>query len=144
MIRKLEKRDIDRVADIWLDTNIRAHDFISAKYWKDNFVFVKDMLLQAEVYVYEAENRNEIQGFVGLSDNYIEGIFVRSEVQSGGIGRQLLDFVKAKKPQLTLNVYQRNSRAVQFYVRECFRIQEEGIDENTGEKEYLMIWNPEA
>lgn len=28
MIRKLQDADIDRVADIWLDANLRAHCFI--------------------------------------------------------------------------------------------------------------------
>lgn len=41
MIRKLQKTDINRVADIWLDTNLKAHDFIPAKYWKNNFQLVK-------------------------------------------------------------------------------------------------------
>ena len=33
MIRKLLNRDIDRVADIWLKTNLKAHYFISNQYW---------------------------------------------------------------------------------------------------------------
>ena len=64
MVRKLQKADIDRVADIWLDTNLKAHDFISAQYWKRNFELVKEMLLQAEVYVYESDQK--IQGFICL------------------------------------------------------------------------------
>ena len=51
MIRKLQKADINQVADIWLDTNIKVHNFIPAQYWKDNFELVKELLLQAEVYV---------------------------------------------------------------------------------------------
>lgn len=39
MIRKLQKADINRVADIWLDTNLKAHYFIPAQYWKNNFEF---------------------------------------------------------------------------------------------------------
>ena len=39
MIRKLQKTDINRVADIWL------HDFISAKYWKNNFQLVKEYVM---------------------------------------------------------------------------------------------------
>lgn len=42
MIRKLQKADINRVADIWLDTNLKSHSFIPAKYWKDNFELVKE------------------------------------------------------------------------------------------------------
>ena len=138
MIRKLQEADINRVADIWLDTNVKAHDFISSQYWLGNFEAVKGMLPQAEVYVYE-EN-GSILGFVGLNGDYIEGIFVWSEAQSRGIGKQMLDFVKGMKQQLRLNVYQRNVRAVTFYQREHFEIQSEDTDENTGEREYSMIW----
>lgn len=89
MIRKLQKADINRVADIWLDTNLKAHSFIPAKYWKDNFKLVKGMLSQAEVYIYE--NNQKIQGFIGLNDEYIEGIFVPDEMQSQGIGKILIN-----------------------------------------------------
>ena len=138
MIRKLQKTDIDRVAAIWLDSNLKAHDFIPAQYWKDNFELVKELLLQAEVYVYESGQ--EIQGFIGLSEEYIEGIFVAGEVQSQGIGKCLLDFIKDKKETLCLNVYQKNMRAIRFYQREGFEIQGEGFDEATDEKDYVMIW----
>ena len=52
MIRKLQKVDINRVADIWLKTNLKAHFFIPEQYWISNYEFVKEMLPQAEVYVY--------------------------------------------------------------------------------------------
>ena len=138
MIRALQKTDINRVADLWLDTNLKAHDFISAQYWKGNYEAVKEMLPRAEVYVYE--NDNKIQGFVGLNDEYIEGIFVADGMQSQGIGKLLLDFVKEKRAKLCLNVYQKNIRAINFYQREGFEIRREGLDEATGEKDYEMIW----
>lgn len=138
MIRKSEKTDIDQVAEIWLDTNIKAHDFIPAQYWKDNFERVKEMLSQAEVYVYEDEEG--IQGFTGLYDDYIAGIFVQDKARSRGIGKKLLDFLKGRKERLHLRVYQKNRRAIKFYEREYFRIRSEGTDEETGEKEYSMVW----
>ena len=125
MIRKLRKADINKVADIWLDTNIKAHYFIPAQYWKRNFDLVKELLLQATVYVYE--DKQEIQGFVGLSDEYIEGIFVSAEMQSQGIGKILLNYVKGKRNNLLLNVYQKNARAISFYQREGFEIQCNGM-----------------
>ena len=132
MIRKLLNGDIDRVADIWLKTNLKAHYFISNQYWKSNYELVKEMLSQSEVYVFEADKM--IQGFVGLNDEYIEGIFVSDEMQSCGIGKLLLDYIKDKKVSLRLNVYQKNARAISFYQREGFIIQCEGLDEATGEK----------
>ena len=141
MVRKLQKADIDRVADIWLDTNLKAHDFISAQYWKRNFKLVKEMLLQAEVYVYESDQK--IQVFIGLNNDYIEGIFVSDEMQAQGIGKILLNYAKDKRNKLFLNVYCKNTRAVSFYRREGFEIQYSGLDEATGEKDYVMAWQQE-
>lgn len=138
MIRSLQKADINRVADIWLDTNLKAHSFISAQYWESNYELVKEMLSQAEVYVYE--DGQKIQGFIGLSDKYIEGIFVSEKMQSQGIGKLLLNYIKDRKDVLHLNVYQKNIRAIHFYQIEGFEIQCEGLDEATGEKDYVMIW----
>ena len=138
MIRKLQKVDINRVADIWLTTNLKAHFFIPEQYWISNYEFVKEMLPQAEVYVYEDDKM--IQGFIGINDEYIEGIFVSDEMQSRGIGKILLDYIKDKKDRLQLKVYQKNVRAMSFYQREGFTIQSEGMDEFTREKEYVMNW----
>lgn len=138
MIRKLTGADIDETATIWLETNRKAHDFISTEYWKSNFDRVKEMLLQAEVYVYE--NEGSIQGFIGLNDEYIAGLFVSNQAQSHGIGKCLLNFVKDQKRKLSLSVYQKNIRAIRFYQREGFVIQCEKIDDHSGEKEYVMTW----
>ena len=53
MIRKMQNPDINRIADIWLKTNLKAHDFIPEQYWTSNYELVKEMMSQAEVYVYE-------------------------------------------------------------------------------------------
>ena len=75
-----------------------------------------------------------------MSGEYIEGIFVSDEVQSQGIGKRLLDHIKAIKDTLYLSVYQKNTRAIRFYQREGFVIQREGLDESTDEKEFTMLW----
>lgn len=139
MIRVLEEKDVDTVAKIWLETNIKTHDFIVSNYWKEHYEIIKDMFLQAEVYVYEIEK--EIMGFIGLDKEYIEGIFVLDQYQKRGIGKALLNHVKAKKEHLSLNVYQKNLNAILFYQREGFCVQYEDVDKNTGEKEYRMVWN---
>ena len=141
MIRELQRDDINKVADIWLNTNIKAHNFIPAQYWKSNFKAVKEALSQTEVYVYEYDK--EIKGFIGLNDEYVEGIFVSGEMQSQGIGKILLNYVKDKKNKLLLNVYKKNARAISFYQREGFEIQHSGLDEATGEKDYVMTWQKE-
>ncbi len=138
MIRKQNKNDVDKIAQIWCKTNIQTHSYIPQKYWEQQFVSVKEMLSQAEVYVYE--KAGEILGFVGLENNYIAGIFVSLPAQSKGIGRQLLNYVKGIRTELRLKVYRKNERAIKFYQREDFVIRSEGVDDHTGEAEYLMVW----
>ena len=86
------------------------------------------------------EDARNIQGFVGLNGEQIEGIFVSGEMRSQGIGRLLLDFIKTKKTELRLNVYRKNTRAIRFYQREGFEILNEGLDEAVGEKDCVMLW----
>ena len=131
MIRKFQRQDLEAAVKIWLAANKEAHDFIDPCYWEGYKDAVKEMFLQAEIYVF---------GFIGLDKDYVEGIFVRGDVRSQSIGKQLLDFVKQKRKRLELNVYVKNKRAVQFYKREGFCIQREGKDAETGEKEYCMLW----
>ena len=126
---------------IWFDGNIKAHDFISSEYWMDHYDMVKEMLPHAEIYVHENDDTKHVDGFIGLTDEYIEGIFVKESVRSKGIGKHLLDFVKTQKASLQLSVYQKNNRAISFYEREQFVIHSEGIDEDTNEKDFIMIWN---
>lgn len=142
MIRKLTKSDTEQVMQIWLSGNEGAHTFISKEYWRYNYTQVQEQLLLAEVYVYEA-NR-EIQGFIGIMDGYIAGIFVDSIYRSRGIGKQLLDYAKKKYNTLSLGVYMKNNRAISFYLREGFSIFSESLDEATGEAEYTMLWSGEA
>ena len=99
---------------------------------------MKELLLQTTVYVYE--DNQGIWGFIGLNDEYVEGIFVSDEMQSLGIGKFLLNYAKDKRSKLLLNVYQKNTRAISFYQREGFEIQCNGIDEATGERDYVMAW----
>ena len=136
----MEEKDISDVLQIWLETNIEAHSFIEKEYWTGNYEMVKQILPEAEVYVYEAEKSGQIAGFIGINDQYIEGLFVKESVQSRGIGRQLLDHAKSRKTELRLGVYQKNMRAVRFYLRENFLIQAEQVDEDTNETEYIMGW----
>ena len=138
MVRKMRPAEVDAAADIWLETNIEAHSFVPERYWREHFEAVKGLLAQAELYVFEGETG--VQGFIGLDAGYIAGLFVKSGARAGGIGKKLLDYAKSGRSRLTLRVYQKNAGAVRFYQREGFTVQEEPVDESTGEPEYFMLW----
>lgn len=138
MIRKYKINELEAVMHIWLKTNIAAHNFISESYWRGNYELVKQMLPDATIFV--CEENNILLGFIGLSGNYIAGIFIDEKSQSKGIGKALLDYVKVSHTELSLQVYKKNSRAVKFYLREGFVVSKEQVDENAGETEFVMNW----
>ena len=138
MIRKFKKEDIDEVMEIWKNENIRTHNFISKEYWKNNYEYVKDILPNADIDVY-IMNEN-IVGFIGVDNDYIEGIFIDINNQHNGIGTSLLNKIKEEKEKLTLSVYKKNTNAIKFYKKNGFIITSEGIDKNTDEIEYTMTW----
>ena len=58
-------------------------------FWKKNVLFsflYLMMLLRAEIYVHEDDSTKQIDGFIGLNNDYIEGIFVKETMQSGRKG----------------------------------------------------------
>ena len=138
MIRKFKESDLEKLMAIWVDSNVDAHHFIPKIYWESNFDFVKSVIQESEVYVYEEDSN--VCAFAGLEDNYIAGVFVEKTVRSNGIGKQLIDYIKGFKAELKLKVYQKNESAVDFYKREQFVVESETIDENTNEAEYIMSW----
>lgn len=142
MIREFEDNDIDNIMQIWKKENIKAHNFISKEYWKNNYEYVKNILPNAEIYVFIVKEK--IVGFVGVNNNYIEGIFVDTNNQNNGIGTSLLNKVKESRNNLTLSVYKKNTNAINFYKANDFIITGKSIDKNTNEIEYIMTWNRTA
>lgn len=138
MIRKFEKNDINAIMQIWKNENIKAHQFILKTYWENNYQYVEEVLPKAEIYVYILKEK--IVGFVGVNNNYIEGIFIDTNNQGKGIGRLLLNKVKENRNNLTLRVYKKNINAINFYQKNDFIIINENIDKNTDEIEYTMTW----
>lgn len=139
MIRRFKNNDIDDIMKIWENENIKAHNFITKEYWEKNYEYVKGILPNAEIYVYIINEK--IIGFVGVNNNYIEGIFVDTNNQCKGIGTALLNKLKESRNSLTLSVYKKNINAINFYKKNNFIIKSENIDNDTGEIEYTMIWN---
>ena len=139
MIRKFKNSDTEQVMKLWITGNEDAHPFVPREYWHSHYSQVQKAILEATVFVYDADGK--IKGFIGMLNEYIAGIFVDKNLRSQGIGRQLLIYVKQRYDKLSLNVYRKNIRAIAFYHREGFSILSESVDEDTGEKEYIMVWH---
>ena len=129
---------IKAVADLWLTVNLEVHDFVDPAYWTSHYDDVLSAFHEANMVLYQEDNR--LLGFIGMTGDYIAGIFIEKESRHKGIGSLLLTYLKSQHKSLTLSVYSRNSQAIQFYKRHGFQFIEKCLDEETHEKEWLMTW----
>jgi GNAT superfamily N-acetyltransferase len=110
--RLMLKLEFDGVIDMKIrEVNENKKQFIA-------LLLLADELHHAEIYVHEDDCTKQIDGFIGLNDDYIEGVFVKETMQSKGIGKQLLNHAKEFRLKLKLSVYQENEKAIKFYLRE--------------------------
>ncbi len=139
LIRRFEPEDLDEVMEVWLISNLQVHDFVPKKYWQKNFGEIKRIIPMATVYVWE-EN-GEILAFIGAMQNFIIAQFALEKARKHYIGKILLDYLKMEEDELSIAVYEKNTHAVRFYMREGFKVQSERLEESTGEKELLLTWS---
>ena len=140
MIKEFEQTNIDAILKIWLDGNMDAHYFIPEKYWVDNYNVVKEKYLPiAKTFIYEEDST--IKGFISIIEGFFIGaLFVAKKYQKQGIGLQLINYCKRLYPKLELAAYVDNISAVEFYKRCGFEIQAEQVNDDSGFREYIMVW----
>lgn len=135
MIREYQTPDLDKIMQLWLEGNQQAHDFIDPEFFQQNYEFVKMLIPMSTIYV---QDLNGIKGFIGLTENYISGLFVDKDFQRQGTGKALIDKAKQRYNELLVHVYKKNSAAIDFYLSQNFEIVSESINEETNEPELLL------
>lgn len=138
IIRPMEPTDLQEIMKIWLQANIDSHPFISPEFWRRHICEVKKDIASAEVFVYSINNA--ICGFIGMQDDYIAGLFVKTHSQGCGTGTALLEKAKTVKNKLRLSVYEKNHSAVNFYRNNGFSVYSDNVETETGECELSMHW----
>ena len=137
MIREYSVADTEAVLNIWLTASIKAHNFIAPEFWESQVGNMRDIYLPAsQTYVFQVDG--EVRGFYSLYEGILAAIFVSTEYQGSGIGKQLIHHAKLECPNLSLNVYKENQATIQFYLSQGFSIVSEQVDEHTGHQEYTM------
>ena len=137
-VRKYIPRDAEEVMEIWLLSNVKEQSFIPKKYWNKNFTEIKRVIGIASVYVYEEAGK--IVGFIASMENVMVGIYVAEDYRDHGVGKVLLDKLKADMGGLEASVYTKNKRALDFFGREKFEGKTFMVDQATGEEQVLLEW----
>lgn len=138
MIREYQPADLDNIMAIWLQGNEQAHPFVNPEFFRQNYELVKMLISMSTVYV---QDLNGVTGFIGLTENYISGLFVDEHHRKQGTGTALIEKAKQHHNELFVHVYKKNTQAIAFYLSQHFEIIEQSINEETNEEELLMRCN---
>ena len=139
MIQKWDATETGPLLELWLESTIYAHPFIAESYWRESLEVVRDVYLPAATWVWQ-EN-DALKGFISVMDSrFVGALFVAPQAIRHGIGRALLDEVKQHYDWLSLEVYQKNVRAVNFYHAQGFRIEDCAWQDDTQHPTWIMHW----
>ncbi|MBI0028463.1 GNAT family N-acetyltransferase [Gilliamella sp. B14448G11] len=140
MIREFKSADLDKVMEIWLQGNEQAHNFIDSNFFKQNFDIVEMLIPMSTVYVQDLDG---VKGFIGITENYISGLFVEQDYRRQGTGKALVNKAKQRYNELFAHVYKKNTDAINFFRSQNFEIISESINEESNESELLLRCNIE-
>jgi Sortase and related acyltransferases len=121
VIEPATQADFPEIADIW-EASVRAtHDFLS----EADIQYFKPLILNEylkAVALYCIRDNGGILGFLGLSPEKIEMLFLRPDVRGRGIGKKFMRFAIDEKGIKKVDVNEQNPQAVDFYKRMGFEV----------------------
>ena len=119
-IRPYNSSEAVTLANIWRNAVEATHDFLTAADIDGYYVQVRDIYLSAvEVWV-ATDDAGRPVGFIGLSDNKVEMLFVDPAQKGKGYGTALLDHAFSLKNKLAVDVNEQNPQAHGFYLHYGF------------------------
>ena len=131
------EEDFDEITALW-ERSVRAtHHFLKEEdiqYFKP--LVRKQYLGMVKLYCIRDDDR--IKGFLGLSDDKIEMLFIDPELRGKGIGGQLLNFAIQELGYSQVDVNEQNTEALAFYKRYGFKVVGRTEKDATG-KDYPIL-----
>ncbi|HEY1043543.1 MAG TPA: acetyltransferase [Telluria sp.] len=119
-IRGSETADVAVLVDIWRRSVLATHDFLAPADFRAIEQLVAEAYLpQAQVWVAQDVELGPV-GFMGLTGNNVDSLFIDPEVRGKGIGKLLLAHAQSICGPLTVDVNEQNGQAVGFYRRMGF------------------------
>lgn len=120
-IRKSGTTDFTEIMKVWESAVKATHHFLKP----EDFKFYKQMgttkyLPVVDLYVLQIEKM--IIGFIGVSDNHLEMLFIDADSRGKGYGKIFLNYAIEHLGITTLDVNEQNEQALGFYKKMGFSI----------------------
>ena len=145
-IRRAERRDAPRVAQLWLQSFRAALPSVRLAHTDDQVRrWIRDVAIeQHETWVICLDD--EIAGMMTLDEGDIDQLYLSPSRRGRGLGDLLIAHAKARRPDgLGLWTFQVNDAAVAFYRRHGFRetARTDGAHNEEREPDIRMEWSPD-
>lgn len=119
-IRKCDSSDYPSLVELWEKSVRGSHDFLT----EESITEIKEQLIPCyfpEVEIYVIADHESTVGFIGLSDDMIEMLFIDPGHQSKGYGSVLIEFAKNRGVS-KVDVNEQNRSALRFYEAKGFSV----------------------
>ena len=120
-IRRSNIEDGDLLVAIWRSSVAATHSFVSREDLAAIDLEVQRFLPESPSWVALDQAGRPI-GFMGLSHNAIESLFVAGDQLGRGVGRALIEHAMRSSASLTTIVNEQNESAVGFYLHFGFEV----------------------
>lgn len=129
-IVRCTEEDYETLAGIWERSVIATHDFLK----EEDFNEIKAALIPdyfPNVDLYAIADNGVYVGFIGLTQDSIEMLFIDSDRRGRGYGSALMEFAK-QYGATKVDVNEQNPSALNFYKSKGFRITAKDLTDGEG------------
>jgi ribosomal protein S18 acetylase RimI-like enzyme len=144
MIRRAAPQDAHQIAETF-HTSISTLTFLPPLHTEqENRRFITEVVpVDHEIWV--AEDDGRVVGLAAVGERTLGHLYVHPDYQSRGLGSQLLEQVKALRPEgFTLWTFPQNDGACRFYERHGLHVSArgDGSDNEEGLPDVQYEWRP--
>lgn len=122
-IRRSQHEEGEELVAIWCRSVDATHDFLSAEYRAELEELVRSFLPEAPLWV-AVNERDQPVGFMLLSGQHMDALFIDPDVRGCGVGRMLVEHALSMAPELTTNVNEKMSRRLGSIRRWVLRLRD--------------------
>jgi putative acetyltransferase len=122
MINSASQRDYPAIIELW-ELSVRAsHFFLPEDYLQKIKSLLPSILPTVKLFVHFDKDNQTITGFVGVSEEKIEMLFIHPDNRGQGIGRLLNKFAVEQLQTYKVDVNEQNEKAVSFYKKMGYKV----------------------
>ena len=118
LIREASSEDYADVIRVW-EASVRAtHHFLDPEDITFYKSIIPEALPQVKLFIYEIEG--QVAGFMGVSGNTLDMLFIDPAYRRKGIGSKLFQYAQSEFQISKVDVNEQNQQAVDFYLKTGF------------------------